>query len=465
MRYVFDARVRRLDKGRVLLGGDSGRLVRLRDDVALEAALSGRAPRLAARLREAGLVHADPPAGQELDVAVVIPVRDRVLELDRCLTSLGRAHPVLVVDDGSRQPAAVADVAARHGARVLHLAENGGPAAARNAGVAATCSEFVALVDSDCVPPEGWLEVVCGHFDDPSIAAVAPRVRSRPGATVLARYSYARGPLDLGAHPALVRPGGRVPYVPTAALVVRRALLPDPPFDPTLRYGEDVDLVWRLHDAGARVQYEPRTVVIHQEPDAWRDWLVRRYRYGTSAAPLATRHPERLAPVILPPWPTLAWLSLLAGMPALAAAAAAVPAVRLSRALRRVGLSRAEVARESIRSTGLTVGGIALGFGGAGTVVTFPFLVAGLFWPPTRCAAAVALLSPPLVDHRRRRPGIDVVRWTALRLVEDLAYAAGVWRSCLRFRSAAALRPRLRQGQDPCRAPRQAAGMTPEWRD
>ena len=47
----------------------------------------------------------------------------------------------------------------------------------------------------------------------------------------------------------------KVSYVPTAALLVRRAALDSVTpgggavFDPALRYGEDVDLVWRLHDA------------------------------------------------------------------------------------------------------------------------------------------------------------------------------------------------------------------------
>ena len=48
--------------------------------------------------------------------------------------------------------------------------------------------------------------------------------------------------------------------MPTAALVVRRAVLEDG-LDTALRYGEDVDLVWRLHDAGWRVRYDPAVVV------------------------------------------------------------------------------------------------------------------------------------------------------------------------------------------------------------
>ena len=73
---------------------------------------------LARRLTDAGLAHPRPPAlAGPPDVTVVIPVRDRPELLDRCLTALGRRYPVLVVDDGSLDPAAIAGVAAGTGPR------------------------------------------------------------------------------------------------------------------------------------------------------------------------------------------------------------------------------------------------------------------------------------------------------------------------------------------------------------
>jgi cellulose synthase/poly-beta-1,6-N-acetylglucosamine synthase-like glycosyltransferase len=134
-----------------------------------------------------------------------------------------------------------------------------------------------------------------------------------------------RGLLDMGARPAEVGPGRRVAYVPSAALIVRRSALGR--FDPELRYGEDVDLIWRLVDAGWRVRYDPRVVVMHDDGRR----LVKRFRYGTSAAPLAKRHPTRLAPLVLRPWPALAVALLLRRRPVLAVAAALAPAVRLRR--------------------------------------------------------------------------------------------------------------------------------------
>jgi len=443
----LSADVQVLDGGRILLGGDPARVLRLsRDAPQLLARLARglgteREQRLGRTLVDGGLAHPLPPAAPVHDVEVVVPVRDRTAELDRCLTALGDAAPVVVVDDGSRDPGAVARVAARHDARVVRQ-DWTGPAGARNTGVAATRAGVVAFLDSDCTPPPHWLGGLLGHLADPAVAAVAPRVRSGDGASMLQRYARARGPLDLGPLPAQVRPGGRVPYVPTAALVVRRSALAGAGFDAALRYGEDVDLVWRLCAAGWTVRYDPRTVVEHGEPARWRQWLARRHRYGTSAAPLARRHPGHLAPLVVQPWLVSAWLLLAARRPVAALLAGSVPAARLHLVLRARGAVRIESATAAARTAGRGLRWAGAGLGGPGLVVTAPALAAAFAWPRTRRAGWLLLLAPPLLEVLERRPALDPVRWTALRLLDDLAYATGVWRGCWRERTVAPLRPR-----------------------
>ena len=68
-----------------------------------------------------------------------------------------------------------------------------------------------------------------------------------------------------------------------------------------------------------------------------RDTLKRRFRYGTSAAPLARRHPDRLTHIVLRPWTTTLAL-LLARRPQLAALAYGIQTVRLGRMLRSKGV-------------------------------------------------------------------------------------------------------------------------------
>jgi hypothetical protein len=237
---VLDSRTRVLDS-RTLCGGSPPRVLRLSRSGALALAElrsgSPSARTLARVLTDAQLAHPRPSAPATApEVSVLIPVRERAAELDRCLAALGGGYPVLVVDDASSDAAGIARVCARHGARLIRREVNGGPGAARDSGLAVIDTEFVALLDSDCVPAPGWIERLAAHLADPLVAAVAPRITALP--------PQRNSPLDMGPAEARVVPGTAVSYVPTAALLLRRAALPaGTVFDPALRYGEDVDLV------------------------------------------------------------------------------------------------------------------------------------------------------------------------------------------------------------------------------
>jgi len=353
-RLLPDLDTRLVAGGAVLVGGSPVRVLRLTPAGArqvgawfagapVESGAGGRS--LARRLLDAGIAHPrfSPDGGDGAgDVTVVIPVRDRHAELDRCLSGLDdpgaptdSPRPrVIVVDDASADPAAIAAIAARHGASAVHRPVNGGPGAARNTGLAAAGTELVAFLDSDCVPRPGWLDGLLPHFADPAVGAVAPRIVPADGGEGwLARYEGASSTLDMGARPSVVRPGARVSYVPGAALVVRKAAA-GAGFNDGMYVGEDVDFVWRLGAAGWRVRYEPDAVMGHDHRVTFRAWFRRRADYGTSAAALEELHPGSVRPLYASWWTAGAWAAALSGRPltatALTVAAIALLARRLS---------------------------------------------------------------------------------------------------------------------------------------
>jgi mycofactocin glycosyltransferase len=408
--------------------------------------------RLARRLTDAGLAHPEPPEPAAApDVTVIIPARDRADLLQACLAALGERYPVLVVDDGSSDALAVADAAARHHAALIRRPVNGGPAAARNTALAATATDLIAFVDSDCVPSPDWIARLAAHFADPLVAAAAPRITGLAPVTWAGRYTTVSCPLDLGGRPARVLPRGRVCYVPTAALVVRRAALAavardGEVFDAAMRTGEDVDLVWRLHEAGWRVRYDPAATVAHHEPATWTNLLLRRYRYGTSAALLARRHPGAVPPLVLHPWPTVTVAALLARRPVAAAAGFAGSVLALDRALRRTRAPRQGMARAMLAAARQTW----LGIGRYGTQFAAPLLAAVLAVPGgrtaarrwgRRAAAGSLLLGPPLAAWADGPRALDPVRFALGRIADDIAYGLGVWSGCARWRTAAPVRP------------------------
>lgn len=416
--------------GQVLIGGAPLRVLRLsatgarlvrewRDGAEVEDTPAHR--RLAGKLVDAGIAH--PRYGQAhlspADVTVVVPARDPA--------HLPPAD--IVIDDGSRTPIPLA--AQRHSTAR-------GPAAARNAGLARVRTELTAFLDADTEPQPGWLDALLPHFEDPAVVAVAPRVRSTPGASALAAYERARSALDLGDAPAQVRQGGRVTYVPTAALVVRTAAAREAGgFDERLRFGEDVDFVWRLD---GRVRYEPQSEVLHAPRRTWRAWARQRFDYGTSAAPLALRHGHRaMAPLRVSGWTALAWGLAAARRPGLGAAVALGSAALLPRKLAPLGVPAAEAMRIAVR------GHLGAGryFADALTRTWGPVALP-LLARTRRGRLVLALaLSRHLRDRARTAPDLDPVRWVLARTADDLAYGAGVWRGCLRERTVAPLVPDL----------------------
>jgi mycofactocin system glycosyltransferase len=463
-----------------VFGGSPGRLFRLNAtartafaELRAGTVRTATGASLGRRFSDAGLIHplaAGLPEGaagraeRVATVTVVIPVRDRCAELDRCLNALrtGSSPAVvatLVVDDGSQDPGRVAAVVARHGARLIRREVNGGPGAARNSALDRVTTPLVAFCDSDCLPGPGWIDDLLGHFDDPLVAAVAPRIVAAPegpdaGArSFSARFARARPVLDLGSQPARVAPMSRVSYLPTAALILRRGALEDvrgpAGFDPALRYGEDVDLIWRLLEAGWRIRYDPAVTLAHAEPVGWSRLLKRRFAYGTSAAGLEDRHPGQVAPLVLVASPAATVAALLARRPVLAATAFGLGYLEAALTLRRSGVPVEGLLRPVAR-------GVTETFVGSGrwtAQFAAPLALAVAAAPGrsrrTRRARQIAilglLLASPVREWIRVRPPIDPIRWSAAVLADDAAYGAGVWAGSVRRGHLRAVRPRFRR--------------------
>lgn len=455
-RLLLDGSVRALADGAVVAGGSPWRLSRLRGAAAalmaelVAAGVTGvevdvASSPAAAVLVGRGLAHPSPsPRSGPQAVTVVVPAFGRGDSLARTLASL-RGLDVLVVDDGTPLPSPVADAAAVAGARYLRLEVNQGPAAARNAGIAAATTALVALVDSDCEPQPGWLDRLVPFFDDPRVVVVAPRIVARADdRSLLARYERSSSALDMGSRPALVRPGARLGFVPSATLLVRRSAMVDAPFDTGLRLGEDVDLVWRLADAGAHVRYEPSVSVVHELRGSWRAWAQRRFEYGTSSAMLEARHPGRLAPVRLSPWNAGALALTAIGRPVLGATVAAAAAGLLGRRLSQADMGIEVAAR--VVASGLVADGVAVGHAlrreywplGAAALIASP-------WSRGARLAAGLMIAPVVAEWARERPELDPLRYTGIRLLADAAYGSGVIAGAVQGRTGAPLLPRWRR--------------------
>jgi GT2 family glycosyltransferase len=208
-----------------------------------------------------------------VDVAVVIPTFNGARWLPGVLASVAAQtvapSEVVVVDDGSTDDSAALAEAA--GVRVVRLERNGGFARAANAGIAATSSEAVALVNTDVVLAPHWLEVAAEALREGD-AAVATKMADLGDPTVL--YSAGdvlrrdgvceqrgRFEADKGSYD---EPGEVFSACAGAALYRRAALEAVGGFDERLgMYLEDVELGLRLRLAGWGCAYEPNAYSQH----------------------------------------------------------------------------------------------------------------------------------------------------------------------------------------------------------
>jgi glycosyltransferase involved in cell wall biosynthesis len=251
------------------------------------------------------------PAGpgspeRTLAVSVVVPAYNCAPALERCLAALmAQSYPrdryeIIVVDDGSTD-----DTAARAQAlavawegrlRVIRKA-NGGPASARNAGIAATDAgtEVIAFIDADCVAEPDWLACLAEQLASTGADGVGgPLVNIVPPGWISRYLHAARFYRHRVRH-------GQVEYLVTANVAYRRAaLLAVGGFSQRDGvWGEDADLSFRLIQSGYRLLLAQQGIVFHYgTPTSLGGFIRELYRYGYGSGILARGWPRGRQPDI-----------------------------------------------------------------------------------------------------------------------------------------------------------------------
>lgn len=197
---------------------------------------------------------------QTLPISVVVPVYNRAALLREALASVANQgcipQEVIVVDDGSTDN--VAEVAEEFGARLIRQ-QNSGASAARNAGIAAATSPWVAFLDSDDVwlpdkltlqwgavqaaPQLGFVFTDLHWFGDGAV----PHTEDASGNVLLhAMHKNVIAPdaaiLD---NAELLRAVCRSNIVQISGILIRTELARSVTFDNGLRYCEDHDFTLR----------------------------------------------------------------------------------------------------------------------------------------------------------------------------------------------------------------------------
>ena len=220
-------------------------------------------------------------------ISVVVPTLDRPGPLTACLAALAAGFPpdaeTIVVADGGKHDLdpVVAPFVGPLRLRLLKTA-NGGPAAARNRGLAVARGDIVAFTDDDCRPQPGWLAALAS-----GVAASPPRAAGGTTHNGLPANAYADAAqlvLNLLSHydrehvrreRLLPSNNFAFPAEPLRALGG---------FDERFRTAEDRELCRRWAAAGYALGRVPAAVVEHDMRLDFPSFVRTFFAYGRGAA-------------------------------------------------------------------------------------------------------------------------------------------------------------------------------------
>ena len=226
-------------------------------------------------------------------VSVVVCSYNGAATLEECLHSLSKLnypdYEVILVDDGSRDNTRA--IAEKFPNVRYHFQKNMGLSAARNVGAELATGEVVAYTDSDCVADPHWLMYLMQAMQDQQVDAIGgPNVP--PGSDSWTAKCVAASP---GGPSHVMLDDQRAEHVPGCNMAFKRStLLGLGGFDVQFRQaGDDVDVCWRLMDAGFTIGYAPAALVWHHRRTSVRAYFKQQEGYGRSEAMLQLKHPSR----------------------------------------------------------------------------------------------------------------------------------------------------------------------------
>ena len=261
--------------------------------------------------------------------SIIVPVFNRPDEVDELLESLSsqtlKDFEVVIVEDGSQKPCKdvcdkYADILDLH----YYLKENSGPGQSRNYGVERAKGEYVIVLDSDVVLPDGYLAAVNAQLHS---SFLIPH----------SSFCEAWGGPD-AAHPSFTPVQKAISYSMTSFFTtggirggkakldkfyprsfnmgIRRDVYQQLGGFSKMRFGEDIDFSYRIVEAGYTPRLFPDAWVWHKRRTDFRKFFRQVYNSGIARINLEKRHPGTMKLVhLLPTVFTLGVIILLLAAP------------------------------------------------------------------------------------------------------------------------------------------------------
>lgn len=250
----------------------------------------------------------------------IIPVYNRPDEVDELLQSMTHQtltdFEVIVVEDGSARDCK--DVCARYAGKLdLHyyMKENSGPGQSRNYGAERARGEYLIILDSDVVLPEGYLQSVDDELRTLPADAFGGPDCAHPSFTPTQKaISYSMTSFFTTGG---IRGGKKKMdkfYPRSFNMGIRRDVYKELGGFSRMRFGEDIDFSIRIFRGGHRCRLFPEAWVWHKRRTDLRKFFKQVHNSGIARINLYKKYPNSLKVVhLLPGVFTLGTAALLLG--------------------------------------------------------------------------------------------------------------------------------------------------------
>ena len=239
--------------------------------------------------------------------SIIVPVFNRPDEVDELLQSLVgqtlKDFEVVIVEDGSEKPCK--DVCDKYAGKIdlkYFMKKNSGPGQSRNYGAERANGEYLIVLDSDVVLPEGYLKAVDDELRrEPADAFGGPDCAHNSFTETQKAISYSMTSFFTTGG---IRGGKKKLdkfYPRSFNMGIRRDVYKRLGGFSKMRFGEDIDFSIRIFKAGCKCRLFPEAWVWHKRRTDMRKFFRQVYNSGIARVNLYKKYPESLKLVHLLP--------------------------------------------------------------------------------------------------------------------------------------------------------------------
>lgn len=254
--------------------------------------------------------------------SLIVPVFNRPDEVHELLESLTKQHckdfEVIIVEDGSQVPCQEIVQAYQNRLDIHYYNKpNSGPGQSRNYGAERATGEYLIVLDSDCIIPEGYLDAVRAELDAAPADAFGGPDRAHDSFTDIQKaINYAMTSFFTTGG---IRGGKKKLdkfYPRSFNMGIRADVYRALGGFSKMRFGEDIDFSIRIFKGGYKCRLFPEAWVWHKRRTDLRKFFKQVHNSGIARINLYKKYPESLKLVhLLPAVFTIGVVALLLGTP------------------------------------------------------------------------------------------------------------------------------------------------------